>query len=375
MKIKGTAIATLFLSIIIVGVSTVYFAVGLPILNFIFGSPTPSGDHQGGVLVIDKSTDVLDMPSDGPSDATPDPNQGAMPPGNSISPGSTGSEVTQITGRQVSFADGSKNILLLGYNADEGLCDSIFILNIDQKTKVMKLVSVPRDAYVPYSEEIQNAMKAKGYYHSAGSFKINAVPYVGNAIVRYQGGKFGDSGIDLLCDILDKMLGNGCKIDEYVYVDFDGFMDIIDVVGGVEVTVKRDIYKNTGELLIPKGKQKLDARHALIYVRYRTILDENGHNTNLGGDTFRKTNQLDFLVEVSNQIVTRENLTVGKITGTMETLKRTVFHSFGDDISTLQEYISIGLDFADGKYSIQPYVIVGEEIDPFGDHASYVKIY
>ena len=57
----------------------------------------------------------------------------------------------------------------------------------------------------------------------------------------------------------------------------------------------------------------------------------------------------------------------------MDTLKKSVFHSFGD-MSKVQDYLSIGVDFAKGGYSIEPYVVVGEEIDPLGDHASYVKL-
>ena len=109
----------------------------------------------------------------------------------------------------------------------------------------MKLISIPRDTYVPYSADIKAAMKAKRYYYSPGAFKINASTYVGSSIISYPNGKFGNSGIDFMCDILAQMLP-GCNIDEYVYVDFYGFMDIIDAVGGVTVTIPENMYKNTG---------------------------------------------------------------------------------------------------------------------------------
>ncbi len=372
MKIKRSAVVSTVVSVLILVFASAYFSVGLPVLNALI-NPLPQGGHtnSSGVVI---SGDILHLDfGDESNKETLAPNA-TMPPAVEITPGGQVGEIQQVEGRQVIFKPGTKNVLLLGYNSDEGLCDSIFILNIDEETKVMKLVSIPRDAYVPYSAEIQSIMKQKNYYNSPGSFKINAATYMGNNIVKYEGGKFGNSGIDFLCSIIDNLLPNGCKIDEYVYVDFDGFMDIIDTVGGVEVTVQENMYSRSGELMLAKGKQRLNARQALFYVRYRTRINADGTVDGGGGDNFRKVNQVGFLVEISSQIITKENMKLSKVTSMMETLKQSVFHSFGD-LTKLQEYIDIGVDFANGKYTIAPYVVVGPEIDPMGDKICYVKIY
>jgi hypothetical protein len=190
MKIKRSAVVTTVVSVLILAFASVYFSVGLPVLNALI-NPLPQDGHanSSGVVI---SGDILNLDIDDGEKETLAPNA-TMPPAVGITPGGQIGEIQQVEGRQVIFREGTKNILLLGYN--EGLCDSIFILNIDEDTKVMKLVSIPRDAYVPYSAEVQSIMKQKNFYYSPGSFKINAATYMGSNIVKYQSGKFGNSGI------------------------------------------------------------------------------------------------------------------------------------------------------------------------------------
>ena len=45
----------------------------------------------------------------------------------------------------------------------------------------------------------------------------------------------------------------GLTIDRYVQIDFAGFVDIVDLLGGVDVTVEKDIYDST----YPDGRGRL----------------------------------------------------------------------------------------------------------------------
>ena len=371
MKIKKSAVTVMVISIVVVLISAAYFKIALPVLNVLYNELPEEGTSNGTGVLISHS-DILDFNFSGSGEKATFPPDATMPPSTGIMPGSSSGEAAQISASQVYFREGTKNILLLGYN--EGLCDSIFILNIDEEYHTMKLVSVPRDTYVPYGSAVVSAMSATGYNKSPGAFKINASTYVGSNIVRYEGGKFGNSGIDFLCSILNMLLPYGCEIDEYVYLEFEGFMDIIDAVGGVEATIPANIYSNTGKLLLAQGKQHLTSSQALTYVRHRTVYDQYGNNVGTGSDNYRKMNQVNFLVEISSQIITTENMKISKLTAMMESLKKSVFHSFGD-LSKVQTYAEIGMDFASGKYTIEPYVVVGENIDPLGDGASYVQIH
>ena len=224
---------------------------------------------------------------------------------------------------------------------------------------------------MPHSETVIQILKDAKLYRVAGIHKINATVQIGQNIIHYTGGKFGNSGIDFIVDILESLLP-GLVIDDYVYVDFYGFMDVIDVVGGVYVTSPENMYTEKGELAIPEGRSKLTARETLFYVRYRKRLDSTGKDTYTGSDDWRKINQTNFLAEVATQIITKENMTLSKVQGTLEVLKKSVYHSITPD--KLGTYLSIGMDFADKQYKIINLVVQGVDIDPFGDNAWYVQL-
>lgn len=368
MKLRAPVVVMLVVSFFVAFCCVLYFWIGIPVLELIFNPADDSGSH--GIITITGS-DVLSLD---------DLHEGFVPNENyemsgDYTPVGELGEVTKVRGNQVKFADDSKNILLLGMSA-ENLCDSIFIVNVHNKTKEVKVVSIPRDAYVPYSSDIINAMKKTGFYDSAGSMKINAAMYVGSNIVRYSGGKFGNSGIDFLCAIINNLFAYGCEIDEYVQVDFYGFMEIIDIVGGVMVTSDEVMFKTypdgSKEIWVTVGTQKMDSEKALFYVRNRTKFTSTGENAYAGGDEYRKTNQVKFIAEVASQILTTENLKLSNITDILYTLKDNIKHSLGDNLG---EYIDLGLDFAGGGYKMGMYVVTGDDIDPVGDNAYYIKIY
>ena len=358
-KIKKPIIILSSIALVVVILSTAYFSLLLPLLNVLY-NPAKANDNNQQATIIQHGGDVLDKDDpfhrDNAKDVTPDPDATVNPNPTEYIPGPVATPDPDSTPDP---------------NPEEQLADSIFILNINEKTKVMKLISVPRDTYVPHAKATQEAMKKYHYYNLPGSHKINACVYIGSTVINYVGGKFGNSGIDYMCAVLSALLP-GCEIDDYVYVDFYGFMDIVDIAGGVYVTSPENMYTVEGELAIRQGRYKLTAREALFYVRSRYRLKPNGENTGTGGDNFRKINQANFITEVATQLFTKENMTLSKVTGYMEVLKQSVFHSITP--AKLSTYLPIGVDFANKEYKVVSYVIAGKEIDPFGDHASYVTL-
>lgn len=63
----------------------------------------------------------------------------------------------------------------------------------------------------------------------------------------------------------------GITIDHFVSVDFLGFRDIVDAVGGVELCLEEPIADEDAGIDLPAGCQVLDGRQALGYVRVRKI--------------------------------------------------------------------------------------------------------
>ncbi len=152
-------------------------------------------------------------------------------------------------------------ILLLGVDARPGQkiarTDSIILLTFNPETNSAGMLSIPRDLKVRPSSLNRD-------------MKITSVYPAGEA-VGYPGG-----GAALLEQTITELLGY--PIDQYVIVNFEGFKQIIDLIGGVDITVPYEIYDdkypddNYGYLppihFLP-GKQHMDGDTALKYARTR----------------------------------------------------------------------------------------------------------
>ena len=145
------------------------------------------------------------------------------------------------------------NFLLLGVDersGDVGRSDTIMMLSANLATKRIGLVSVPRDSRVDMIKY--------------GSTKVNHAYAYG--------------GITLAKQTIEKLLN--VKADYYFVINFSAFKKIIDLLGGVDLDVEKDMYyrddydgENGLIIDLQKGQQPLDAEKAIEYVRYR---DEEG---------------------------------------------------------------------------------------------------
>lgn len=153
------------------------------------------------------------------------------------------------------------NILLLGipgkgHNGAE-LTDSILVLMARPRENKAVLLSIPRDFYVKIPDL------------DLGYSRINAVYTYGNEY-KYEGG-----GIELLKKTIENV--TNIRIDNYIVMDFTGFVDLVDTLEGIEIDNKEDIYDTAypGEnftyqtFKLKKGKHVLDGDTALKYVRTR----------------------------------------------------------------------------------------------------------
>lgn len=168
-------------------------------------------------------------------------------------------------------APGIKNILLVGVdgeNLEKGnRSDAMIIMTIDQNNKNIKLTSLCRDTYV--------------YIKGHGKEKLtHAYAY---------------SGPELLLDTIEKNFG--IKISKYATVNFSSFINIIDLLGGVEVEVtdndvnvlnqlikvcyKIDTKEDKGKmkLIDSAGKYNLNGYQALAFSRIRYQDSTDARNT------------------------------------------------------------------------------------------------
>lgn len=144
------------------------------------------------------------------------------------------------------------NILLVGVEEIGGGAntDSIMIATMNTKTKSMKLTSIMRDLYVTIP----------GYSNN----RINAA--------------FAKGGIDLLYETIK--LNLGVELDGYAMVNFESFEKIIDLLGGIELTLtqKEAYYLNTTNYIsnpsyrnVVEGKQLMNGNQVLGYARVRKV--------------------------------------------------------------------------------------------------------
>lgn len=145
------------------------------------------------------------------------------------------------------FSTSKLNILVVGYDSSINgppRADTIMIASVDLKTKDIGVLFVPRDTRV----EIPG--------HGTG--KINASHAYG--------------GIELTDKTLENFLD--IPIDYYVETDFNGFADIIDAIGGVNLDIEKPLeYEDKAggvNIDLPAGDNiHLNGEEALDYVRYR----------------------------------------------------------------------------------------------------------
>jgi LCP family protein required for cell wall assembly len=164
------------------------------------------------------------------------------------------------------------NVLILGLDRrpNEGniytRTDTMIVATIDPVSKTAGMLGIPRDMYVKIPNE-------DGSYFEE---RINTALEYGE-LYKYPGG-----GPKLAEDTIERNLG--IHIDHYVIIDFQGFKEIIDDLGGVDVDVPDALYDPTysdTELLgdyfpldFSPGMQHMDGRTALGYARSRNTTSD-----------------------------------------------------------------------------------------------------
>ncbi len=143
-----------------------------------------------------------------------------------------------------------------GYEHGPWRTDTMMVATLDPVTLQAGVLSIPRDLWVTIPE-----------FKEA---RINTAHFYGDAY-DYPGG-----GPALAMKTVEVNLGISPQY--YVRINFDGFIRLIDLIGGVDIYVEKEIndptypaYDNTGydPLYIPAGEQHFDGELALKYVRTR----------------------------------------------------------------------------------------------------------
>jgi LCP family protein required for cell wall assembly len=140
-------------------------------------------------------------------------------------PGGLGSAAA--TGHNI---DGPLNLLLVGIDERTGnaamgaRADSIIIAHVPASHDVVYLTSIPRDTRVSIPPDRHSQYRG-------GTDKINAAFEFG-----YRNGGGRDEGLTLLAETVSNLAG-GLTFNGAAIVNFDGFKDLVDAIGGVHMCV------------------------------------------------------------------------------------------------------------------------------------------
>jgi len=219
--------------------------------------------------------------------------------------------------------NGRLTVLLMGVDTrDKTLegasrSDVITLVTIDPISKTAALLSIPRDLYVPIPKididsRINTAYFYGDYYHLPGGG-----PALAEQTLAYN---------------------FGIPVQRYAVIDFAGFKQIVEAVGGVDIDVPKKIVdyeyptENYGieTLVIPAGPVHMDGDLALKYVRTRHADSDFG----------RLQRQQQVLLAIRDKA-----LSIGNLSAVPETLKA-VGDSLRTDL-TLPEILTLAKKWAD----------------------------
>jgi len=194
-------------------------------------------------------------------------------------------------------SDGYYNFLLLG--ADSGLgrdsmrFDSISVVSVNAETGAVHITGIPRDlAYAPFADGPMHDRYPDGFeghpsqtcgWGPGINQLMNAVeicqPDAGAEIYPDAAAQSSTPAIEATKDAAEGILG--IQIPYYVFVDMKGFADIVDALGGVDITVQERLPKGGGPTYegepaedwaigwIEAGAQHMDGDTAQWYARSR----------------------------------------------------------------------------------------------------------
>lgn len=144
--------------------------------------------------------------------------------------------------------DDCSTILLCGTDASGSLTDTMMLFSVNIREKRISLVSLPRDTVT---------RTAKG-----SLAKLNSA---------YARNGSGEKGMEGLMDFVEEIVG--FRPDGYMLIDLNCFVEIVNLMGGVEFDVPMDMYYSDPEqdlyIDLEAGPQTLNGYDAMCLVRFR----------------------------------------------------------------------------------------------------------
>ncbi|MEJ8644059.1 LCP family protein [Streptomyces sp. MS1.HAVA.3] len=157
-----------------------------------------------------------------------------------------------------------------------GLSDTTLMVHIPEGRQQAVVVSIPRDTLITRPE----------CQKKDGTVLASRERVMFNSLLP-------QAGPGCVVKTVEKM--SGVRMDHYIEVDFAGFKNLVDAIGGVHITLKEPIRHGASGLNLAAGPQKLNGTQALGFVRTRLGVGD-------GSDLGRISNQQMFLTALLSEV-------------------------------------------------------------------------
>lgn len=193
-------------------------------------------------------------------------------------------EASSLEGREAIVEKYPLTILLVGSDTRVGQgngfgkasgarSDTTIVVKMNAERTHAAVLSIARDLWVTIPE----CEKDSGGTLREQSSKFNAAYAFG--------------GVNCMLATLEYNFG--IQVNHVAVVDFLGFQNIVDVIGGVQVCVQQDVSDKSSGLNLKAGKQTLNGEQSLAFVRARKNIGD-------GSDISRSERQKMFLASMFN---------------------------------------------------------------------------
>jgi len=208
---------------------------------------------------------------------------------------------------------------------EDGLTDSIMLIVANPKSKKLGIISFPRDLWLEsYSTRINEVYKRKG-----------------------------------VLELITALEGySGLTIDHVVKSNFAGFVDIVDLLGGVDVFLETYARDSKSKLNLTIGCNQLDGKMALAFARSRhwqiSSDNRNWRNDRTSSDFGRIERQQYILEELSLKL--KNPLMLTKISQILNVASANIALDTGLSAAEIARWVG---SFATGVSSIEKVTIPG----------------
>lgn len=178
-------------------------------------------------------------------------------------------------------------LYVLAMGESTGMSDTIIVCSYNPKTQEASMLSIPRDTFVGESRRTART-----------SDKINSL---------YNNGRNPEKTIEAVNEL------TGLNIENYILIDTEGLVELVDTIGGVEfnvpINMKYDDYGQELHINLKAGLQRLNGNQVEQLVRFRHNANGSTYSYEYGMEDFgRMRTQREVIMAIAKQTIQLKNV-------------------------------------------------------------------